>query len=189
MSKNIMNKKIEVKIPNRVFYFLTAIILIIGVGVGVYAYNPSASGNPSVMGHSLNELAPPSGCQTGQILQRSPTTLGWNCVDLPSGSGGVTTPVTCTGSNKGLQWTGSAWSCATYVTSPGGGGSCTSVSCSWTNWGTVCGPDYRQYNMHSVPSVCSSSSSKYTATSYYCSGGYITNSQLVTCCPNSLPLD
>jgi len=120
MTKNNMNKKIEVRIPNWVFYFLAVFILIVAIGVGVYAYNPSSSGNPATMGHSLNEIAPPTPCTVGQYLQRAPTTLGWACAS-PTVPGSCVVPPAfdCVGSNKGLQWSASTgWNCVTFVTSP-----------------------------------------------------------------------
>ncbi len=87
-----------------------ALLVLLGVGIGVNAYNPSASANPAVMGHSLNEIAPPDGCQTGQTLQRAPINLGWNCVNIPSGNSNPTT--VCSGENKVMQWNGN-WVCAT----------------------------------------------------------------------------
>ena len=91
-----------------------ALLVLLAIGIGVYAYNPSSSGNPAAMGHSLNEIAPPTPCAVGQYLQRAPTTLGWACVDAPAG--GVPT-VSCSGEDKALQWSvASGWTCATIPT-------------------------------------------------------------------------
>ena len=61
--------------------FLISAVFIFLVAVGfVIATN---SGNPAVMGHSLNEIALPS-CSTGQVLKQ--TSTGWACGDDSVGS-------------------------------------------------------------------------------------------------------
>ena len=48
--------KIEVNIEKKHFFILLGIILFFGTGMFVYAYTTDGSGNPSVMGHSPNEI-------------------------------------------------------------------------------------------------------------------------------------
>ena len=50
-----MKNGVTIKISNRAIYTLIAILLVLGMGAGVYAYN-SAYGDPSVMGHSSDEI-------------------------------------------------------------------------------------------------------------------------------------
>jgi hypothetical protein len=91
-----------------VFSVRALVILILGIvviGVGVYAYNTNS---PSTFGHTISELDPPYQCN-GYL--KFDATNRWTC-GTPSSSGG-STPITCTGTNKVLQWTGSSWVCAT----------------------------------------------------------------------------
>ena len=73
---------------NRFLYTLIAIGILAIVGVGVYAYN--SGGPPSYFGHSIEEIAGPSGCVAGQYLQM--TVTGWTCAN-----------VTVTGGESGLK--------------------------------------------------------------------------------------
>jgi len=84
------------------------IVVLLGVGIGVHAYGTN---NPPVMGHSMEELEPPAFCGDSDGWLRYDSSFGWRCVNGPGS--GVSEPVTCTGANKVLQWTGSSWSCAT----------------------------------------------------------------------------
>lgn len=47
-------------------------------------------------------------------------------------------PPSCTGSDKALQWNGSAWSCGTIAGGGGGGGGGASCSAQSINWGSTC---------------------------------------------------
>jgi len=88
---------------------MVAVAILVLASVGVYAYNSGLS--PSVMGHSMEELEPPAFCGDSDGWLRYDSSFGWRCVNGPGS--GVSEPVTCTGANKVLQWTGSSWSCAT----------------------------------------------------------------------------
>lgn len=162
-----MDKKIEVNIPNRVFYSILFLIGLVFVVSGVYAYT-TGTAVPSVMGHTFNEIATPTGCSTGQYLVKTSTTAGWACATPTSYS----PTVTCSGTNKGLQWTGSAWVCATYTSS-------TATTCTWSGWNYPCGEDLE----YPFGTTCTEG---YTGIKAYCSGGYITESNKITCCPTSL---
>jgi len=72
-------RKIQINFTNRWLYTFIAIGILAAVGIGVYAYGTS---NPPVFGHSMGELAAPSGCVSNQVLQWSGTS--WTCVTLPS---------------------------------------------------------------------------------------------------------
>ena len=102
-------EKIEINIPNRVFYSFLFLISIILFGVGVYAYGGT---NPSVMGHSIGELAPPGGA--GVMM-------------FSSGSWVYTTnlPPTCTGDSQTVRYDSATrtWGCGTV-----------GYECSWTGW-------------------------------------------------------
>ncbi len=74
-----MKKKRGIKIyfTNRWLYTFIVIGILIAIGVGVYAYGTS---NPAVFGHSIGELAPPTGCASGQYLQYSGGV--WVCTNI-----------------------------------------------------------------------------------------------------------
>ena len=57
-------------ISNKLAYTLMVVLSIALLGISVYAWNYVPS-NPSVMGHSLNELQVPSGCVAGQVMKLS----------------------------------------------------------------------------------------------------------------------
>lgn len=73
MEKKV-RKEFEIKISNKLFYILVTISAIVVLGIGVYALTP---GVKPVMGHLLSEVAPPSGCVSGQYLKWSGTS--WSC--------------------------------------------------------------------------------------------------------------
>lgn len=154
-----------------VFSVRTLIIVISFVLVltsfGVYAYNTNS---PSTFGHTISELSPPQYCgyyDDGWLVYDGAN--GWTCENAPSGGSGVSTPVTCTGTNKGLQWTGSSWSCVTY--------SSTTPSCSWVGWDDPCGSDEEKSFGYSCTGA-------YAKVKSYCSAGRITSTEKVTCCPS-----
>ena len=105
-----LNLKIEKK---DLWIFSAVMIFLIGIGY-IIAYNPSGSGDPSVMGHSYNELQT---CPEGKILKISGG--AWTCMDDNSGS---TPALSCTAVNSGSVSSPGTVSCpsGTFVT--GGGG-------------------------------------------------------------------
>ncbi|GEM_PF-2494410 len=109
--------KIEINISNRIFYSVLFLIAIILFGVGVYAFN--YPGPPSVMGHTMGELQPPSGS---------------GFVAFSSGAWVYTAnlPPTCTGYRDTLKYdaTTRLWTCG-----PVG------FSCNWEGWS----PDFISY--------------------------------------------
>jgi hypothetical protein len=78
---------IQIKFTNRWLYTFIVIGILAVVSVGVYAYGTNS---PSTFGHSAGELAPPTGCASGQFMQWDgsafvcavPSTL---LTDCPSG--------------------------------------------------------------------------------------------------------
>ena len=74
-------KKVKNKISNKLNYTLIALFAILVFGIGVYAYGGTS---PSVVGHTLGEIAPPSGCSTGQALVWSGS--AWQCQTIVTGS-------------------------------------------------------------------------------------------------------
>jgi len=77
-----MKKRSEKKfnLSNRLSYTIVAVIALALISVGVYAYGTSS---PSTFGHSIGEIAAPSGCGSGQVL--SWTGSAWSCVTASSG--------------------------------------------------------------------------------------------------------
>ena len=72
-------------ISNKLAYTLIIVALIVGLGIGVYALSPGVAPNP---GHTIDVVAPPSGCSAGQVLTWSGNS--WSCTTT---SGGVTKSV------------------------------------------------------------------------------------------------
>ena len=79
---------IKIEISNKSAYTLVSLFVIIFLGFGVYAYNSELE--PSIMGHSLNEIGFPS-CSENQFLKYNG--IEWTCenvitsVTYTSGSG------------------------------------------------------------------------------------------------------
>ena len=82
-----MKKRLSKKFSfsNRLSYTIIAIIALALISVGVYAYGGTT---PSVMGHSIGEVAPPSSCSSGQVL--SWTGSAWSCTTVSSSSSPIT---------------------------------------------------------------------------------------------------
>ena len=72
---------IKINLTNRWLYSLIAIGILAIAGVMVYALTPGIKPNP---GHLANEMAPPTGCVNGQVLQFIDSTNGWGCASLPT---------------------------------------------------------------------------------------------------------
>ncbi len=94
MSKKKRSKKFN--ISNRLAYTLIIVLSIVLLGIGVYAYNLPP---PTNVGHTLNEIAQPSGCLANQVLTW--TGSAWTC----------TTPASIP--DTGIDW----------IKTSGGGGS------------------------------------------------------------------
>jgi len=86
-------KKIRINISDKIFYVLIVALAIVAIGVIVYAQVP----NP---GHSIADIAPPSGCDASQVLQW--TGSDWTCtpLDVPKTYVG-TTSASYTGAEVG----------------------------------------------------------------------------------------
>ena len=75
-----MVKRIQIDMPNKLFYaFVVVGLTILSVAV-VYGYGTS---NPVAFGHSIGEIAPPVGCLSGQVLGWDGS--GWQCVNAAEG--------------------------------------------------------------------------------------------------------
>lgn len=74
-------------ISNKLAYTIITLCIVILLAIGVYAYGTS---NPSVFGHSIGELAPPTTCTANQVLTW--TGSAWAC----------TTPSST--SSTGIDW-------------------------------------------------------------------------------------
>ena len=59
---------------NFLLYVLITVVILCAVAFGAYAYGTS---NPSAFGHSVEEIAPPTGCAAGQFLKW--TGSAWSC--------------------------------------------------------------------------------------------------------------
>jgi hypothetical protein len=98
---------VKIDISNRSFILIGVLLLIIIAGGVVIAYNSNPA-NPSIMGHSLNEIDLPS-CTTGQTIVKQ-ADGNWAC-----GSGGSPTIITvcsnvivdATGYTTPTAWTSS----------------------------------------------------------------------------------
>lgn len=157
--KKKRGKVIELNISNKAFYSIVAVLAVLLIGVGVYAAQTT---NPSVMGHTIGEISPP--CLG--ILISDGTDNSWGCLDVP---------ITCSGTDLGLQWDGNSWNCAAY-----------GPECDWTGWQTVCNlPYWCQYDYTAPTEQCSSDPGQEFYTSRYCSNGVLTGQEkTVECCPN-----
>lgn len=83
----------RINFSNKFAYTIIVLVLLILVAIGINAYGGNT---PSVMGHSANELAPPTGCNANQFLRFTGTT--WDCA---AGSGGITGVTAGTGLTGG----------------------------------------------------------------------------------------
>lgn len=81
MKKRGKEKGIHIHLTNRWLYTFIAIGILAVIGIGVYALTPGVAPNP---GHLISDVAPPSGCVSGQILQYN--NGNWACVNLPTSS-------------------------------------------------------------------------------------------------------
>ncbi len=160
---NIKNKK-----KRKSFFslntFLIFSVFILLLSIGVYAV-------PSVVGHTLGEITPPSYCGSyndGYLMYYSG---GWRCGNAPS-SDKIPIITSCS-VGYGLQWTGSVWQCI-GIDCP----DCGAETCEWSGWEDVC-DCYLLYN----PGTCGGEVA-IPMTQRYCSGGLITNSRIVYCCPS-----
>lgn len=79
MSKKKRSKKFN--ISNRLAYTLIIILSIVLLGMGVYAYNMPP---PTNVGHTINEIAQPSGCLANQVLTW--TGSAWTCTTPAAGT-------------------------------------------------------------------------------------------------------
>ena len=123
-----MVKKIQINLSDRTSYTLIALVSIILLGVGVYAYGTSS---PSTFGHSLGEIAPPTGCNSGQVLSWSGT--AWVCTTVSSSGGNVVTgtnPICPAGSEVRTRY----W---TTPSCSNGGGVC-SLYIGWSGAPPMC---------------------------------------------------
>ena len=77
-------------ISNKLAYTLIVILSIALLGIGVYAYNLPP---PTNVGHTLNEIAQPSGCGSNQVLTW--TGSAWTCTPLVDSRFSITTNGLC----------------------------------------------------------------------------------------------
>ena len=76
---------VKIVLTKKLFYSIIILFGILFIGVGVYAYNYSPS-NPSVMGHTMNELTAPTG--TGMLIFSGGTWI--STTNLPTACEGWT---------------------------------------------------------------------------------------------------
>ena len=67
----------KINFSNKFAYTIIVLVILILIAFGINAYGGN---NPSVMGHSVNELAPPASCAVGQFLQfNTASPNAWVC--------------------------------------------------------------------------------------------------------------
>ena len=71
---------IQINFTNRFLYTFIAFIVLLIIGIGFFALTPGVAPNP---GHLIDNVAPPAGCGTNQVLQWDGT--NWICADFSSG--------------------------------------------------------------------------------------------------------
>ncbi len=81
--------RLEVNVTKTRFFVLLATILLLGGAIAVYAYNfdwrTQPTNNPSVMGHSPDEIVGDLRCGQNQALTLADGT--WNCISVGGGTG------------------------------------------------------------------------------------------------------
>lgn len=70
---------IQINCSNRRIYTFIILGILAIISIGAWAYQPSGTANPVIMGHTFNELTPPSGCNQNEFLQWGGSTTGWKC--------------------------------------------------------------------------------------------------------------
>lgn len=71
--------RITININKRYAYVLIGLLIL---SAGIFIVNAYGGNQPSVAGHSINEVAPPTDCADTQVLSYY-STSGWVCVNLP----------------------------------------------------------------------------------------------------------
>ncbi|MCL5018278.1 MAG: hypothetical protein M1416_00720 [Candidatus Pacearchaeota archaeon] len=70
-------KFIQINLSNRGLYTFIILGILTILGVSVYAYGTNA---PQTFGHSIGEMAPPTGCDSGQFLKLDGA--NWICSEI-----------------------------------------------------------------------------------------------------------
>ena len=83
LMKRFLN--IHIKFTNRFLYTFIAFAIILIIGVTVFALTPGVAPNP---GHLIDNVAPPSQCSSGQVLQWGGSS--WSCTDQSASAGDIT---------------------------------------------------------------------------------------------------
>ena len=127
MKKRGREKRIKIRLSDRLSYTLILIGILAIVGVGVYALAPGVIPNP---GHNISQVSVPSPCSSGQILSYNGNT--WVCINKgctpscsPSGDCVDTSTVT---SGTGTK----TFFCSSGYVMVGIEGYCSSASCAVT---------------------------------------------------------
>ena len=71
--------KIEVNLEKRYAYLIIGLLILVFGFFVVNALTPGVAPNP---GHIIDNVAPPSECADGQVLQFTDSVNGWGCVDM-----------------------------------------------------------------------------------------------------------
>lgn len=96
--------RITVNINKRYAYLIIGLLILTA---GIFIVNAYGGNQPSVVGHSINEVAPPTDCADTQVLSYYKTS-GWICTNLPidtdtwrpRGKGIYTIHSSCSGSGS-----------------------------------------------------------------------------------------
>ncbi|MFH1358487.1 MAG: hypothetical protein ABIH37_01215 [archaeon] len=89
---------LNIKIENKVYYLLVLILVIIVINGFVIAFTTDGSGDPTKMGHSLDEVQMPS-CSEGQVLKYLSGV--WGCGTDNGGSSVLSCRVVASTTNTG----------------------------------------------------------------------------------------
>lgn len=105
--------EVRINLSNKLFYAVVLVGVFVLLGAGVYAYNVDGTGDPTIMGHSSDEIETPGlpTCGDGEVLRMVGEvwgcgTLGSSCEDLS----GIGTTVCEDGSTLKSTGSYSAWS-------------------------------------------------------------------------------